>query len=61
MNHAVFALSRLPGGRGIERLLALARDPERPSAQRRQAIFWLAQSESDEAVEALADLLADSP
>jgi hypothetical protein len=38
-------------------LLDIARDADAPRAARRQALFWLAQSDDDEAIEALAALL----
>jgi len=38
-------------------LLEIAQDKDAPREARRQALFWLAQSDDDEAIEALADLL----
>ena len=54
---AVFALSQLPPDRARTRLLALARDPEQSRHVRRQAIFWLANSEDEATREALAAIL----
>ena len=54
---AVFAISQLPGETGTQMLLELARDQQKPREVRRQALFWLANSDDDEAVAALADLL----
>jgi len=54
---AVFAISQLPGDPGTQMLLDLAMDEQRPREIRRQALFWLANSDDDEAVAALADLL----
>ncbi len=54
---AVFAISQLPGDPGTQMLLELAMDAQRPREIRRQALFWLANSDDDEAVAALADLL----
>ncbi|MBI5601486.1 MAG: hypothetical protein HY944_07975, partial [Gemmatimonadetes bacterium] len=38
------------------RLLKLARDESRPSAVRRQAVFWVGQAASEEATKGLADV-----
>jgi hypothetical protein len=54
---AIFAISQLPGDSGTQMLLDLAMDEQRPREIRRQALFWLANSDDDEAVAALADLL----
>ena len=54
---AVFAISQLPGETGTQMLLELARDQQKPREIRRQALFWLANSDDDKAVAALADLL----
>jgi len=54
---AVFAISQLPGETGTQMLLELARDQQKPREVRRQALFWLANSDDDQAVAALADLL----
>jgi HEAT repeat protein len=57
MEHIVFAISMLPDDLGTDTLLELARDGEQPRKVRRQALFWLAHSDNDRAVAALADLL----
>jgi len=57
LDQAVFAISQLPGDDGDRVLLSLARDAGTPRAVRRQAIFWLAQSDNDASIAALTDLL----
>lgn len=57
LEQAVFAISQLPGGSGDTVLLELAKDPGASRAVRRQAIFWLAQSDNDSSVAALTELL----
>lgn len=57
LEKAVFAVSQLPGKRGSQMLLDIATDKQAPHSARRQALFWLAQSDDDEAVATLADLL----
>jgi len=54
---AVFAISQLPPDIGTEMLLALAKDSDYPRDIRRQALFWLANSEDEKATTALAELL----
>jgi len=54
---AVFAISQLPDGDGDALLLELAKDTRQPRSVRKQAIFWLAQSESDDSVALLSKLL----
>ena len=41
------------------RLLKLARNEERPSAVRKQAVFWVGQAASEEATKGLADAVED--
>lgn len=41
------------------RLLKLARNEERPSAVRKQAVFWVGQAASEEATKGLADVVED--
>jgi HEAT repeat protein len=53
---AVFALSQLDDGEGIEPLLDLVRHG-REDALRREALFWLAQSDDPRAMESLEALL----
>lgn len=57
LEKAVFAVSQLPGKQGSRMLLDIATDKQAPKGARRQALFWLTQSDDDEAVAALADLL----
>lgn len=47
---AIFALSQLPGGRGVPALIAVIEDRGLPMEDRKQALFWLGQSESDSAL-----------
>ena len=55
---AVFAISQLPGESGSKMLMDLVTDSQAPREVRRQALFWLANSDDDNAVAALADLLS---
>jgi HEAT repeat protein len=57
LEQAVFAVSQLPDGMGDQALLELAQNSQAPRAVRRQAIFWLAQSDDDSSVAALTELL----
>ena len=57
LEQAVFAISQLPDGDGDQLLLELAQNGQVPRAVRRQAIFWLAQSDNDSSVAALTELL----
>ena len=57
LEQAVFAISQLPGGSGDKILLDLARDDQAPRTVRRQALFWLANSDNDSSVAALTELL----
>lgn len=57
LDEAVFAISQLPDANGDRLLLDLARDASTPRAVRRQALFWLAQSDNDASVAALTELL----
>jgi hypothetical protein len=47
--HAVFALSLLPGERPVKALIATAEDRALSREQRKRAVFWLSQSEKDSA------------
>ncbi len=58
LDQAVFAISQLPGDSGDRVLLELARDAQNQRAVRRQALFWLAQSDNDASIAALTDLLS---
>lgn len=49
-NQAVFALSQLPGERGVNALAAIAENRDLPREDRKQAVFWLGQSKSPEAM-----------
>jgi HEAT repeat protein len=57
LGQAVFAISQLPDGSGDQVLLELARNNQTQRTVRRQAIFWLAQSDNDSSVAALTELL----
>ncbi|MGD9021315.1 MAG: hypothetical protein PVF46_05915, partial [Lysobacterales bacterium] len=57
LDEAIFAISQLPGKSGSRMLLDIARDADAPRDARRQALFWLAQSDDEEALEELAALL----
>jgi HEAT repeat protein len=46
---AIFALSQLPDERGTQALIAAAEDRSLSREQRKRAVFWLAQSQSDSA------------
>jgi hypothetical protein len=59
LEQAVFAISQLGDNSGDEVLMAIARDKQASRELRRHALFWLAQSENDETVNALAQLLSD--
>jgi len=52
----VFALSRLPGDEAATQLIAVA-DSSKDPAVRRQAIFWLGQSNDPRALEYLTKIL----
>jgi hypothetical protein len=55
---AIFALSRLPGERGTKALIAVAEDQSLAPEQRKRAVFWLAQSQTDSAQAYLEKVLA---
>ncbi|NND59211.1 MAG: HEAT repeat domain-containing protein, partial [Gammaproteobacteria bacterium] len=55
---AIFALSQLPAQRGVDALIGLLQDRSLPRNHRKQAMFWLAQSESSDAMEYLGDILS---
>lgn len=57
LEQAVFAISQLPDDSGDQVLLDLARDDQVPRDVRRQALFWLANSDNDSTVAALTNLL----
>lgn len=57
IEQAIFAISQLPSQMGTPLLLELARDQHRSGEVRRQALFWLANSDDDEAIAALVELL----
>lgn len=58
--HAVFALSELSDGRGVDELLRVARDESYPEDVRKQAFFWLAQSDDPRAIALLEEFLIGS-
>ena len=55
---AVFAMSQLPGERGVDALFAVLGNRQAHHEVREQALFWLAQSDSDRAYEYFDRLLA---
>lgn len=57
IDEAIFAVSQLPAETGTPMLLELAKDTQRPSEVRRQALFWLANSDDEATVDALVALL----
>jgi hypothetical protein len=56
--HAVFALSQLPDDRATRALVAVVEDRSLTHEQRKRAVFWLAQSESEGAQKYLEKVLA---
>ena len=54
---AIFALSQLPDERATRALIATAEDRSLSREQRKRAVFWLAQSESDSAQAYLEQVL----
>jgi HEAT repeat protein len=59
-NAAVFALSQRPGAESVPALMELAQ--EAPHVRtRRQALFWLAQSEDPRVADFFADLILRGP
>jgi HEAT repeat protein len=61
LEQAVFAISQLPDDMSGPMLLELARDNQAPREVRRQALFWIAQSDDEKTIAALADLLTRQP
>jgi len=57
LEQAVFAISQFPDDSGDQVLLDLARNDQTPREVRRQALFWLANSDNDSTVAALTNLL----
>jgi HEAT repeat protein len=53
---AVFALSQLPRGEGVQLLIDVARKNPNP-AVKKQAIFWLGQSKDPRAIDFFAQIL----
>jgi hypothetical protein len=58
LEQAVFAISQLPDGAGDQVLLDIAKNDQLSRTVRRQALFWLANSDNESSVAALADLLS---
>jgi HEAT repeat protein len=54
----VFALSELPKGKGVPLLIKLGRE-SRDREVRKQALFWLAESDDPEAVKFLEKMLEE--
>jgi hypothetical protein len=57
LEQTVFAISQLPEEVSGPLLLELARDNQTTKGVRRQALFWLAQSDDEKTIAALTDLL----
>jgi hypothetical protein len=55
---AIFALSQLPDERSAKALISAAQDQTLPREQRKKAVFWLSQSQSDAALAYLDKVLA---
>lgn len=58
---AVFALSQLPGERAVDALLAVVENRRLDLERRKNALFWLVQSESDRAFTSVERLLGQAP
>jgi hypothetical protein len=56
-DEAIFALSQLPDVRAYEAMVAVIEDRSLRNEDRQQALFWLAQSESDNAFEYLGNMI----
>lgn len=54
---AVFALTQIPNGEGVPKLIEVARSNRNPEV-RKQAIFWLGQSKDSRALEFIEQVLA---
>jgi hypothetical protein len=57
---AIFALSQLPDERATRALIAVAEDRALPREQRKRAVFWLSQAQSDSAQAYLEKILASN-
>jgi HEAT repeat protein len=57
LEQIVFAISQLPDSMSTPLLLELAQDAQQSKAVRRQALFWLAHSDDEQALAALEALL----
>ncbi len=55
---AIFALSQLPGERAVKALASILENQQSGHEARKQALFWLAQDESELAFEYIDELLA---
>ncbi|MBL8518801.1 MAG: HEAT repeat domain-containing protein [Betaproteobacteria bacterium] len=60
-HQAVFALSQLPGERATRALAVIAENRNLAREERKQALFWLGQSKSPEAMAYLEKVLLPSP
>ena len=58
LEQAVFAISQLSDNHGDQLLFELAKNPRMPRSVRRQALFWLAQSENENSLAELTELLS---
>ena len=56
--HAVFVLGQLPEPEGVEQLVRVLTQDRRP-ALRREALFWIAQSDSDQALDIVDRILSE--
>lgn len=59
LDDAILCAIVTDGFTGYDRLLAIARDPERPDSARKSAIFWLGQEASTVATEGLEQIVDD--
>jgi len=59
--HAVFALSQLPDARAVASLLRIVNDTGMARKLRERALFWLVQSDSEEAYRAIDRLFSAAP
>ncbi len=58
--HAVFALSQLPDGDNVSALESILADRSVPMDSRKQALFWLADTDSDDAFAIIDRLLSEN-
>ena len=58
-HEAIFALAQLPPERAASALIQLIQNSDRRSDDRKQALFWLAQGESDAGLDYLSEVLTE--